>query len=240
MFLLFIFFSPFRLLAQPNIVADSIWQQKQVKNAISYARHQLSGANSPVYQGYEYVPYVLPVSGTPFYLSNDWQKGNVQLDGSWYFDLNLLYDIYKDQLVLQSPDKMYRIALPLDKVSDFTLGDHKFTRILHDNSARKANPATGYYEILFADTDSLLVHRSKIVNVPTQPGMSRNYQPVDRYFIQKDGEYFEVSTKKSVLRTLNDKRSALKKFIRQNDINYRHGKEDAIIEMLRYYDQLKK
>lgn len=241
LFFLIVFVSSAELRAQALTSADSSWRLEQMQGAIRLEQKEFSGPNALVYQGYEYVPYFLPVSGTPFYLSKEWQTGNVEFEGAWYHDLPLLYDVFKDQLILQSPDKMYRIALDMDKVARFTLGaDHLFVRIIKNDSTGSRNIATGYYELLVEGKASLLARRSKVVNVPTEPGMSRSYRETDSYYIKKEGTYYPVRTKNSVLKVLSDQKAALKKFIRKEHINYREGREDPIITILRYYDQIGK
>src|SRR5690625_3456987 len=129
LFLLAVFFIPVKSHGQTNAAADSFWREQQVIYAAAIERKEFSGANALIYQGYEYVPFLLPVSGMPFYLSKEWQKGDVVFKGRQYKGLPLLYDIFKDILILKSPDKMYRIALDGEKVQQFTLDHRRFIHI---------------------------------------------------------------------------------------------------------------
>lgn len=241
LFLITAFFPTLSSYAQSDAAMDSSWQIRQVRVAKAFEQQEFSGPNAAVYQGYEYVPYFLPVSGTPFYLSKEWHTGDVTFEGVWYSGLPLQYDVFKDQLVLQSPDKMYRIALAMDKVTRFTLGEnHSFIRIIKKDSLGTGNLATGYYELLVEGKATLLARRTKVVNVPTEPGMSRNFRETDSYYIKKDGAYFPVRSRKSILNALSDQKAALKKYIRQEHISYRDGREESIVTILRYYDQISK
>lgn len=240
LFIIFGLLTSPRLFGQSGSVSDTSWQREQVRSAVAAEQVEFSGSNARVYQGYEYVPYFLPVSGTPFYPSEEWQNGSVEFAGTWYHDLSLMYDIYKDQPILQSADKMYRIALSKDMVQRFILANHTFVQILKNDSAGSGNMTSGFYEVLFKGKASLFVRRVKIVNVPTEPGMSRNYQESDTYYIYKRGTYYPVRTNNSVLKVLNDQKSAIKKFIRKENISYKEGREAPILAILRYYDQISK
>lgn len=224
--------------AQETLQQDSTQQNIQRSHAIQLYEATFSGPNSPVYQGREYLPYVFPTSGNAFFVSNEWQEGSVFFKGKLYSQIPLLYDILKDQLVLQSWNKIYRIHLSQQNVSWFVIGTHHFIRIDNDDSSGKSFLPAGYYEELVYGETKLLAKRAKAVEAPASTGTTSRFVESDRYYIEKINHYYLVRTKRSVLKVLNDHKKEIKKFLRKNDITFGLNKEGAMVEIVKYENRL--
>lgn len=226
------------LYAQETLLQDSTQQNIQRSYAIKLYEATFSGPNSPVYQGREYLPYAFPTSGNAFFVTNEWQEGSVCFKGKLYSHLPLLYDILKDQLVLQSWNKIYRIHLSQQNVSRFIIGTHHFIRINNNDSSGKSFPPAGYYEELVYGTTRLLAKRIKTVEAPASTGTTSRFVEDDRYYIEKANHYYPVRTKRSVLKVLHDHKREIKQYIRKNDIRFGLNKEAAMVEIVKYDNRL--
>lgn len=232
------FFSVKLALAQDKDLSKGSWQNIQIEQAKQVYEQQFSGINSPVYHGYQYVPFILPATGNPFYPSNKWHQGTVDFEGKVYNHLFLLYDILKDQLVLQSAKNKYWILLSDKKVSRFTLDSLYFIKIVRNDSSDRNTPPSGYYERLINGEIKLFVKRKKTVVMPTSPGQSRSFDQENTYYIKKENTYYKVRTKHAVLKVLTDKKRAVRRYLRKNHI-YFQDRENAIIKAVAFYNKIK-
>src|SRR5678810_197738 len=103
-------------------------------NAIS-AYYETLGEESPLYNGSEYLEYAYTLQeGHPFFQLPTFVNGNINLDGMMFHDVPMLYDIVKDQLIIQDFQRVYKINLPADRIQQFFLMDHLFVRLTHGTS----------------------------------------------------------------------------------------------------------
>nr|WP_294787321.1 hypothetical protein [uncultured Flavobacterium sp.] len=81
-----------------------------------------------------------------YYISDKFSHGNLGYENQEYFDTDLKYDIYKDELILKSEgDGLIEINLIKENVQYFKLYDRKFVN-LNSDKLLPANLRSGYYE----------------------------------------------------------------------------------------------
>ncbi|GAB4035147.1 hypothetical protein GCM10028774_23670 [Spirosoma jeollabukense] len=192
---------------------------------------------SHVYEGNQYINHDPRIQVHPYYLTDTIQAGSVNYRGVLYRNVNMLYDINRDELAIQPPDGGYRLTLHTDKIAAFSLGKHQFTRLVEDSVA---GIRTGFYEIIYNGTVKALAKRLKTVYEDISSGAYKaDYLQKDSFVIQKDGAFFEVKTKKSVLDLFPDQAKVLKKFVRANRLKFKDdSREQTIIRITQRYDEL--
>ena len=132
---------------------DSLSLIKTINNAVDLY-YQSSGDQSRLYNGTEYTGYPFSfVEGSPFFLTNQPQRGSVMYDGVEYRDVNLQYDELSGLLIMQ--DENHRIQLSNDRISGFAIGNNPFIRFVKD-SLSPPEPETGFYNILYDGQLSVL------------------------------------------------------------------------------------
>ena len=87
---------------------------------------------------------------------------------------------------------------------------------------------------------SSLAHRVKTVHEDISSGAYKaEYLIKDRFYVQKEGTFEEVKTKRSVLSLFPDQAKALRKYIRTNSLKFKdESREAAITKVVRQYDEL--
>jgi hypothetical protein len=219
-----------------NLVADS--SSEGYKNAIAFYNQSLSEElhlfNGRLDKGY---PYSFE-EGTPYFLTNSWSRGTVNYEGKKYENVSLLYDVTLDELVYLYFDKVSRIRLIKEKVSEFSLMDHSFIH-LATGSLHGASLAPGFYDRLYYGKVSLLARRTKHIETTFRhSGAERKVYNKNQYFLQKGDEYLSIRNKRSFLSSLSDKRKELQQYMRQNKLNFRKETEKTITKTLAYYNEL--
>ena len=215
---------------------DSSFVQMAKSQAIDLYERSLK-PQSHVYEGNQYINHDPRIEVHPYYVVDSIQIGSVDYNGVQFRNVGMLYDINRDELVVQPPDGGYRLTLRTDKIAGFSLGTHQFARIVGDSVA---GIRTGFYEIIYNGTVKALAKRLKTVYEDISSGAYKaDYLQKDSFVIQKGGLFYEVKTKKSVLDLFPDQAKVLKKFVRANRLKFKdEQREQTIIRITQRYDEL--
>ncbi|MFI5151786.1 MAG: hypothetical protein ACHQET_00540 [Chitinophagales bacterium] len=222
---------------------DTSFYRSSLNQAISIY-YQSIGENAHLYNGSEYMQYVMydPEDiKNPYFMSIFLEKGYVYYDGTAYPDVQLTYDILRDQLISTRWGQNYRIRLVDDKVLEFSLAGHHFVRLSAD-SAHPLPYGTGYYETLYLGKklDVFAKRQKKQEDKINSMVALTIYVESDHFMIRKNGIFYPAQTKKLVLEALQDHKKELKKWLRKNKVAFAPHPESGIIQAAEYYDQLTK
>lgn len=209
----------------------------QVKNAVD-DYNKYTGANSPVYNGEEYMYYYFKMEGDPFFLTVNLTKGWVGYAGRLYGPLPLGYDIQRNQVTIASSDNFARIVLNNELVDSFYFAGHTFIRLKEDYKQNLNN--TGFYDLLHNGHTQLLARRIKTLeDVIKDNTVIRVFTEKDHFYIYKNGLYYLVSNKKEAFRLFADKQHKVKKMLRHEHIKItRKNFESGLQKAVEFYDQL--
>jgi len=161
------------------------------------------------YQGFKGHPY----------LFQDWKMGSViTKKGQRIADVNLKYNVHRDELTLQKASGLEVITLFNEQVSAFEIGIKSFKMVGNIEGNH-------FYEILVSGKSDLLARRQKILRKANYEGVYNAEQPFDlfvkvesEYFLQtNDGELVPLkSTVKSLAAALGVDEKQLKAEIKAN------------------------
>ncbi len=200
-------------------------------NAVSYFENQI-GANSHLFIGKEFNDYDLHVKGNPFFGFNQMQKSELFYDGTLYKNVPLLFDIVGQQLVINSYNEDYKIALISEKVKYFVIGGHRFENFLLDENA---NNIYNFYEILFANSIEVLAKRIKRIKNGLRAEDPASFVEQDELFIKKNNYLYPVYNKKTVMQALRDKKEIVQAFIRKHSLKFKRNIENDLKITAAYY-----
>src|SRR4029078_4920788 len=192
---------------------------------------------SPLYNGSEYLEYAYTLQeGHPFFQLPTFVNGNINLDGMMFHDVPMLYDIIKDQLIIQDFQRVYKINLPADRVQQFLLMVHLFVRLTRDSSEQIK---TGFYEQLYRGKISLFARREKkILEKYSNIQISKVVTSENNLYIMMEGIYHTIKNKSSLLAVLKNKKKDIQQYLKANNIKFKQEPERAMIMAVKYYDQL--
>ena len=173
--------------------------------------------------------------GHPFFDDGHLQKGTVFYDSILYEDLLLLYDLVKEQVVINDSYDNYKIFLINEQLDQFTIQRHLFINL--KDSLTPSAPPHGFYEQLYKDRITLLKKEKKQVREDLTSGKVEKFidQSVS-YYLKKGTIYYAVNNKRSLLSALNDKHREVKKFKRKNGLSMRHDKENTLLQVASWYN----
>ena len=218
------------------LTSDSLFVRAAKNEAVNHYE-QAFARQEHVYEGNEYIAHDHRIKIHPFYPADSLLPGTITYNDVRYHDVLMLYDIVRQEVAVQPPEGGYRIRLHTDKVTDFSLGQHRFIRLEKDSTS---GITPGFYELLSDGRAQVLAQRVKTVHEDISSGTYiADYLPKDRFFIRKDGEYHEVKSKGSVLSLFPDQAKALRKYLRANHLKFNdEQRETSITQAVKQYDEI--
>jgi len=231
-FLFFFTFSAIGFAQAQNFKSDSSFLADAKKNAIQLYSQSLS-AQSHLYNGSAYTEYRSQNEENPYFI-DEWLDGTILYDGDLYQNVPLLYDISRDKLITDHRYTVNKIELINERIGYFIIKDHHFVQ-LEDKKLAK-----GFYELAYDGPTKVYVRYQKALQSKRVDYSIENlFEDKTTYYILKDTRYIPVKSKGSVLNVLEDKKTELKKFIRDNHLSFNANRTKDITRLVQYYDQLR-
>ena len=236
----FVFFFSFTLLlfSSDAFAQGSVGDSAEQNNAISFYRNTVGG-NSSLYKGRLYVGFNKLIKGHQFLDTDEWQPGSLFYQGNLYKGVPMLYDIFKDELVILHTNGFLKIQLLKSELDKFTFLNSTFVNIQQKDSLNSL-PSSGIYEMIYEGDIAVLVKRRKLIKETIQEmEVKREFEQTNQYYIYKDNNYHEVKRKASVLKVLKEQKKEVRKRLKEEGIKFRRDKELAIVKMVSFYEQAK-
>jgi hypothetical protein len=218
---------------------DTSFYRKSLSSARALYMKNI-GANSYLYNGGAYEHYWNRVIGHPFFITDQFQQGTLYYDGTFYENVPLVYDMFRDELVSKNFSKTIDQKILSEKIRYFTIGNASFIRIVAD-SVNGASLTTGFYEKLYDGSVAVLEkHEKKIERSLKAEENSSKFTQYDRFYIAKDGKYYSVETEGDLVGIFKDQKTEIRKFLNRKDIRFKKDKARTMIQVAAFYDGLKK
>lgn len=165
---------------------------------------------------------------------SEWQTGSVLYDGTWYYQVPLMYDVFKEEVLILQPNGI-PVRLFSERVQKFNYQDKSFIRL---NPDKDNVLKTGFYQQLTQGDATVLVRRNKIIDEKIEEfEVQRRFVPVDHYYLLKDGNYYVIQNKKTMFRLLKDKKLNMGRHLKKQQLKFKRDKEKAIVAMAIFYNQ---
>lgn len=223
-------------------VGDTTGQQVALTR-ITDAYNKAIGQQSRLYNGQEHNPYSLNIQGTAYFSDvNGFKPGTVTYDGFFYKDVPMMYDLYKDVVVVLLYNKFSTYCLINERVQSFDLLNHHFVYIVADSLNVKAGINTGFYDQLYSGNNlAVLVKRSKSIQSTSSSNTIETFFTSSKsFYLRKGNTYYSISSQSSLLAILKDKKKDLQQYIRANKIKFRKAPEETMVAIVNRYDELSK
>lgn len=231
-----------KLFSQEALVDSSNLQS--AKNGIVSNFYLAIGQQSRLYNGMEYFPYDRSIKGNALFPldAETWATGEVTYDGFAYKGVPMMYDIYKDKLVVLLYNHFTAYTLLEDRVHDFSFSGHRFVRVNADSLVNdRSGITTGFYDQLYnGNKVEVLAKRVKTIQNSTNISATLETYFLENhsYYMRKGNTYYKVSSQGSFLDVLKDKKAVIQKYMRDNNLKFRRDPEGVMATVASYYDKL--
>lgn len=198
------------------------------------------GEQSRLYNGPEYQQYNSLVKGNVYYNDvNVWKYGTVCYDNVVYKNVPMMYDIYKDCVVVLYFNKFSLFYLLNDKLQYFDLFDHHFISVDAD-SLNNPNINSGIYNQLYKGKTEVLMKTPKVIQISSSGNLESHFASGQKkVYLKNRNVYYSINGNGSILKAFEDKKKQVQQYIKAKGINYKKDQEMALIQLAFFYDHLK-
>ncbi len=212
-------FVNFSINAQNTIISDYL------KNAGDYAgiyNGKIESAyNSKLYEN------------TPYYKSPDFTRGIITYKKNIYPDQQIRLDLYKEHLIILTPEKHYSVILDSDEVERVNLYDKTF---IWENPSSQSGLKPGYYMLLF-EGKSLKLLCKETYNIKEKQQTFR-FDSKILYYLFFNGQYYSVKNKKSFIKIFPQYKKQIDTYIKKHKLNFKKEKEFSLNTLASYCQEL--
>ena len=224
--------------ALPQAQTDTAFATLAKANTIQLHQEALGG-QARLYNGSKYRDPIITLDFHPFFISEDWITGSVFYDGEYYENVPLMYDLLNGVLVTEHYPSGHAIRLVSEKIQRFSIDGHNF-RLIENSTVQNSLPRTAFYDVLYDGETRVVALRQKFRRDEVEAlRIEVTYEEKNRYFILRNGVYFSVRSKGSVLKLMDDKKQQLRRLIKQNGLSFHDNRELALKSVAQFYDELK-
>ncbi|MDR1499565.1 MAG: hypothetical protein LBI58_01140 [Tannerellaceae bacterium] len=190
-------------------------------------------------EGYSYPRYILnhPYWGD----AGDYRQGSLSYDGIMYTNVWMRLDLYRDELLVRSPDRRFEIALYAGLMDYAVAEPYYIARLDGEKDGGGRDLPEGYYIRLYDGRCQVWKRETKHLT------QSRNEYSglVDTYFerrvifyVRMEGVYHAVRNEASLLRLFPSGGKEIKRYMRRRKLSFRKAPETVIVDIVRRYEHL--
>lgn len=192
--------------------------------------------NTELSNGVEYIEqHIIRNNRHKYFLSSQFQAGDLFYDGQPYFDVLLKFNVVDDILLasVQNSDGTSTFQLYNEKIGSFRIEDHSFLNITD-------NASPGFYEILL-DLPNISLLKKHLKK--TKKHLDRNYtyfefekdDPV--YEVRYNDSYFSIDSRRDILNAFPEHEKQVRFFYRNNKSLRKENREEFLIRLLQDLNQ---
>lgn len=207
----------------------------EAKDSLASIYYTAQKENSPLYNGRQFYSYSSSILGHAFYRSGEWEKGSVLYDGLWYHDIPMLYDVYRDELVISHPN-LIPVILFSERVSQFVIKGEEFV-YLRENENEIAGK--GFYQVLKHGKAVVYKKSFKLLDEKIEgQQIQREFFLKEQFFVRMNNVYYRIKRQQDLLNVFKDKNREVNQYKNQLKLKYKGNAEKFIVSVAQYYNQL--
>jgi hypothetical protein len=177
------------------------------------------------------------VKGDQFLFSLEYLQGSLTINGNYYKNILLNYDIYNDE-ILTPKNQGSIVQLNKEMVDSFTLvfvgKTYRFV-----NADEDSLPGIkGFVKVLYKGKSALYVkYKKEIEALAVDEKYDLFYRTYRIYFLN-EGKVHPISSKSDLLKILQEDKIRIKEFMKKNKLSVSKKEPESFIPVIRYYDSI--
>jgi len=188
-------------------------QENEEKQTYVWFDSMIDKTNSGVFNGLEYIErYRMLNEKHKFFISPNFTNGSVVYSNEPYYDLDLKYDVFEDQLILRHSDNpnFPTILLDKDKVSSFNIEGHEFQNLRFE--LKKENFESGFFEVLSNSGPIVLFKKNykRILKKTNDHIRYYEFKSKNSYFFKHKELYYDLKSFSSFTNIFPEYKAQLK------------------------------
>ncbi len=168
----------------------------------------------------------------PYFKDARYFDGRISVNGVVYPVIPIRLDLSRNEFIILSPHN--RQVVLFNEHVDYVEFHHCHIFNFRSDSLPGC-PPSGFYILLHSGKCTILEKQSSFL----QPEKNDYYYDhTVKFYLRKDGVYYPVKNKRSLLNALGSHKSELKKLIRNNRYKFRRNAEELLVSVVKEYETL--
>ena len=201
---------------------------------------EVYGTNDFVVNGRKYLPDHYNAKGNPYFLSENWTKSTLIVDGKKYGEQDILYNIDVEKVILKTTINdsiIVFVMLNNEFVNSFYLGSHYFVNAA---TIELGDYFPGFIEQVYSNSFTVFIrHQKSFVSEFTKNTPNGFYSATKSVnYIFNNGQIHKLPTKRSLLEYFSPQKKEVKTFMRKNKISYKRADYSQLYKLFNYCDEI--
>lgn len=187
-----------------------------------------------LYSGQMEAPYSAPLyQSLPYFVSDEFSTGSVNYNRIEYRNVRLRLDLYREQLIILTPEAQYGVILDPSRIERAYLHNH--TAIWHTKEGNK-DPEEGYYLLPYESPSIQLLKKEKYQIDRTK--MPMRFYLKTKYYLKYNGEFYPLKNKNSFHRIFPEYKKEIDRFTKEQRLNFNAQREESLILLAKECERL--
>ena len=216
------------------LLAQDIGRQPPIdSSAVRYLR--MADKQSVLYYGNEQ-EWPPRATNHPYLKDELYSKARLSYHQVIYPEALLRLDLSKDELITISPG-FHNIVLFPENVDFAELHGQHIIYLRRDSLP--GCPSTGYYILLHSGNSKVLKkNTATLMNESDANRMRYYYTFTTRYYLYKDGVYYNIRNQRGLLKALSPYKKELKRFISSNALYFKKNSDVFLTRTVNEYEKI--
>ncbi len=163
-----------------------------------------------------------------FFVSYDFLVGSLDFNGQTYYNQELKYNVYDDELSIKLKNKQGETVMQLirDKLTEFFLNGNHFIKV--NDVDNDKNSMSGFYEIAKENTSLILLKKyskKKVKKLDRNIIYFEYKDNINQYYLFYNGVYHRIRSSRDFIKIFPENKNEIKEFSNRtkkssNDVKY--------------------
>jgi hypothetical protein len=212
----------------------------------NYIKNSYSGkirAAKELINGKEYEPYYTRSKSKPLIKPDQERSASIITNTRRYNNLTLQYDTFLDEVIYTDTSRITRLRYPqialnkniIDGFNLYFSDDSLIFKSFRPPECSERNLTEGFYEVVYKGKSEYIIKH--ISTIYERDGV-KNYKYSPKTYISLTGPFYNIRSRKGLLKLFGDKSGDIKKYLGKSHIRFRQANKNQITSVLKYYDSL--
>jgi hypothetical protein len=197
-----------------------------------------AGAYADIYNGRMELAYSkMLYRGAPYYRNADYVETAVMFRDNYYEHLKARLDLFREQLVVLTPDRPFSIVLDPPKANKIWMYGKVFVWL---EPPKTGGMRAGYYMQLLDGTHMQLFGKERQMEKKREEHqqMVLYFDREVRYYLLHDGQWRPVKNRASFTRMFPQYKKQIKRFAKEQRLDFRERPEESLAALTAYCESI--
>lgn len=200
----------------------------------SYLAHY--GNQAALYYGREQLKYPLTISGHPYWGQSNYVKAKLLYNDILYDDVLVKIDMYRKELIVQSPNPPYNVVLENSRIGYIRIND---TTIVYLNAqiSKKQKPQGNFFIIHKGGKFQVLERQTvQLTEEKDNTRIQQSFVRKSDYFVYDGNAYYKLKNKTSLKKIFKNKKDLISKYVHEHKPDFKTHTGEAFSAVIKFIE----